>query len=183
MHVRPILGFFLILAAMPLGAQTAGCPQTSAEQRRVVEEAMKSSAAREVVREGRTRVLHVYCAERDKDSGRTALIAVVYNYSANLATRVSFDAASRQVLGGERMSGQPQSSAEERDEAFRLVRDKLNLGDKAVLEGGFIVDPPEGSPREGRYLQVQVLSPDRWKLIEFVTVDLGRSTIAARRQP
>ncbi len=182
MRKKPFLGFFVLLAAARLGAQTADCPQTSVEQRRLADEAVRSDAARNVVREGRVRVLHVYCAEPDKETRRNVLVAVVYNYTANFATRVTLDPASRRVTGGERIAGQPQSSEEERQEALRLVREKLNFGADIVLEGGFIVDPPEGAPRDGRYIQLQVLSPDRWKLLEFITVDLSRGVVAARRR-
>lgn len=182
MRKKPWLTFLVLMAAAPLGAQVADCPQSSAEQRRLAQELVQGDAARKTIAEGRTRVLHVYCAEPDKESKRPALIAVVYNYATNVAVRTTFDPASRQLVKGERMTTRPQSSAEEREEAFRIVREKADVGGNYVLEGGFVVDPPEAG-RAGRYVQVQVLSPDRWKLIEFVTVDLSREVIAARRRP
>jgi|GEM_PF-6035107 len=181
MHKIILLSLAVQLTAVAARAQE--CPQTAAAQRRVAEEAIGLPAARQAVREGRTRVLHVYCAERDKDSRRTTLVAVVYNYSANVAFRLALDPASREMLASERLAGRPQSSAEEREEAFRLVRDKLDLGANVPLEGGFVTDPPEGAPPAGRYLTVQVLGPDRWKLIEVISVDLARGVIAGRRRP
>lgn len=179
---KRFLLFFLLLAAVRLEAQAPDCPQTSTEQRRLAEEFVRTPAARKAIPEGRIRVLHVYCAERDKESRRSALITVVYNYSANVAVRVAFDAASRELVASDTLTGRPQTSAEEREEAFGLVREKAD-GANFVLEGGFVVDPPEGAPREGRYVQVQVLSSDRWTLREFVTVDLSRGAIVARRRP
>lgn len=171
---------FLLLATTPLLSQEA-CPVSPGGQRRLAQEILQSPAVREVIREGRSRVLHSFCGERDKDSRREVLTSIVYNYAANLAVRLVIDPASRQLLAAERMTSRPQTSAEERQEAFRLVRDKLDLGTAGVVEGGFVVDPPEGAPPAGRYVQVQVLSPDRWKLREFVVVDLSREVVVARR--
>src|SRR5947207_7542839 len=113
MRKKPLLAFLVLAAAARLGAQVAGCPQTSAEQRRLAEEAMQTPAARKAIAEGRTRVLHVYCAERDKDSRRVALVAIVYNYSSNVALRMTLDPASRELVAAERMNNHPQTSAEE----------------------------------------------------------------------
>ena len=173
---------FLVFLAVPLFAQVPECPQTSAEQRRMVEEAIRGPAARTLIPEGRMRVLHVYCVDVGKELRRSTLVSVLYNYSANVAMRATVDPASRQMVAAERMAGRPQTSAEEREEAFRLVREKLELSQNNPLEGGFVVDPPEGAPAAGRYVLVQVLSPDRWKLIEAVIADLSRGTIAARRR-
>jgi hypothetical protein len=167
------------MVSAPLLAQVPDCPQSAVELRRVAEEAIRAPAARTVVPEGRTRVLHVYCAEVQKEPRRSAIISVVYNYSANVALRVTLDPASRQVLAGERMANQPQTSAEERVEAFRIVRETVAAN--AALEGGFVVPPPEGAG-PGRFVQVQVLSPDRTKLVEFVTIELSRGVVAGRRR-
>ena len=45
------------------------------------------------------------------------------------------------------MNNHPQTSAEEREEAFRIVREKAGAANY-VLEGGFVVDPPEGTFRD-----------------------------------
>lgn len=169
----------LVMVSLPLLGQVPDCPPSAVELRRVAEEAIGAPAARPVIPEGRTRVLHVYCAEAQKEPRRNALISVVYNYSANVALRVTIDPASRQVVAGQRMAGQPETSAEERAEAFRIVGEAV--GAKGPLEGGFVVAPPPGAG-PGRYVQVQVLSPDRQKLVEFVTVELSRGVVAGRRR-
>ena len=178
--MRTVRLLSLVFLAAPLLAQAPECPQTSAEQRRIAEEAIRAPAARALIPEGRTRVLHVYCTETGKEPRRSVLVSVLYNYSANVAMRATLDPGSRRMVAAERMVGRPQTSAEERQEAFGLVRE---LASNGVLEGGFVVDPPEGAPAAGRYVLVQILSPDRWKLQETVIVDLSRGKVVARRRP
>jgi hypothetical protein len=179
--MRPIVLIpSLLLFAVSLAGQE--CPTTPEEQRRVAYELLQLPSLRPIVAEGRARVLRVYCTERDKERPQPVLVAVIYNYSTNVPLRVTVDPASRQLISSDRINERPQTSAEERAEAFALVRKNLQLNTETPLEGGFVVDPPQGTPPAGRYVVVQVLSQDRWKLVETVTVDLSRGTIAARRR-
>ncbi len=75
------------------------------------------------------------------------------------------------VLHTERLPGRPQSSADERVEARRLIQAEHSVSD-AVLEGGFVVDPPAGAPTDGRYLEFHVLDAARSRILRQLTVDL-----------
>lgn len=118
---------------------------------------------------------------RKKQSRRIARV-VVFDYAAGKAASLLVDASSAEVLAEQPIRGRPQASEEEKQDAITIIRrdpelDRL-LQAKAIFEGGFIVDGPRGGPRKHRFLQVQLLSPDRLHLQRSVTVDLTAGTIA-----
>jgi len=84
--------------------------------------------------------------------------------------------------------GSPRPSPEEIAEAFQLVRRSPDLSltfkryPNLVLEGGFILQEPPGSPcdPQTRCLHVFLLSPDRAGLIRRVVVDLSNQRLAYR---
>lgn len=84
--------------------------------------------------------------------------------------------------------GAPRPSPEEIAEAFQLVRRAPELAltfkryPNLVLEGGFILQEPPGSPcdPQTRCLHVFLLSPDRVGLIRRVVVDLSNLRLAYR---
>jgi hypothetical protein len=84
--------------------------------------------------------------------------------------------------------GSPRPSPEEIAEAFQLVRRAPELAltfkryPNLVLEGGFILEEPPGSPcdPQTRCLHVFLLSPDRAGLIRRVVVDLSNLRLAYR---
>jgi hypothetical protein len=109
--------------------------------------------------------------------------SVVFNYTTNRALRLHLDSTSGAVVRQETLSGVPQSSREERDQAMGLVRNlpelsRLIAEENAALEGGFVVSPPDGRPSNHRYLQIKILSQDRRRLLRFVTVDMTSNSVA-----
>jgi hypothetical protein len=102
------------------------------------------------------------------------------------ALRLLVSVPDAEVQRVEKLPGRPQSSADERAEARRILERSGTLGE-AVLEGGFVVDPPPGAPATGRYLEFHALDPDRTRILRELTVDLvaqkvweGGSTDASR---
>ena len=116
-------------------------------------------------------------------TGRTRTIAtiVLFDHTAGEARRVEIDTVSGEVLDDQRLAGRPQSSREEFQDAVRIIRGDAELArlldDGGVLDGGFIVDDPAGSPR--RIIQLKLLSRDRFTLLRAITVDLTRGVIAS----
>jgi hypothetical protein len=82
--------------------------------------------------------------------------------------------------------GSPRPSPEEIAEAFQLARKSPELAltfkryPSLVLEGGFILQEPQGSPcgPQTRCLHVFLLSPDRAGLIRRIVVDLSHLRLA-----
>ncbi len=74
-----------------------------------------------------------------------------------------------EVLRTDRPPGRPQSSVEERAEARRILQGE-QIRSAAVLEGGFVVEPPQVAPADGRYLGFHVLNPGRTKILRELTV-------------
>jgi hypothetical protein len=113
----------------------------------------------------------------------TRATSVVFNYTTNRATRLHLDSSSGSVLRQETLSGVPQSSREERDQAMTVVKNlpelsRLIAQENGALEGGFVVSPPDGRPRDHRYVQIKILSSDRRRLLRFVTVDMTSNSVA-----
>jgi hypothetical protein len=112
---------------------------------------------------------------------KTVVTVVLFDHTALEARRVVIDAVSGELLANERLSGRPQSSREEFEEAVSIVRRDPDLArhldQGGVLDGGFIVDDPRGSRR--RMIQLKLLSADRLGLLRTITIDLTRGVIAS----
>ena len=141
-------------------------------------------------RDERYRVLSISVAPDDKESitlipVRRLAQVVLFNYTLGKATRLLVDASNAEVITEESLRGRPQSSAEEIQEAIKIIRQERTLArlidERGVLEGGFIVDAPRGSPPNHRFIQMQLLTPDRLSVQRLIVVDLTAGTIASAR--
>jgi hypothetical protein len=164
-------------------------PFTNDEKSAIVGSLMNADQVRPLVSGQRVRAISV-ASEDEKTSdgqlGRRLAKVVFLNYGTGAAFAVVADADTRQVLEVQPMRGRPQSSREERAEARALVEQDPALGpllrQGAVLEGGFVVDPPPGTPTVGRYLEFHVLSADRTRFEREVIVDVASQRVVASRE-
>lgn len=120
-----------------------------------------------------------------RKKGRRIARVVVFDYAEGKASGLLVDAASAEVLAEEPIRGRPQASEEEKQDATEIIRkdselDRL-LQANAIFEGGFIVDGLRGAPPKHRFLQMQLLTPDRLHLQRTITVDLTAGTIASSK--
>lgn len=110
---------------------------------------------------------------------------VVFNHGEGKAATLMVDASTAEVLVTEPIRGRPQASQEERQDAIKIIRRNPELEGllqaNAIVEGGFIVDGPRGAPPKNRFLQLQLLTPDRLHLQRTVTVDLTAETIVSSK--
>jgi len=113
-------------------------------------------------------------------------VDVFVDYSSGEAWE-SFTSASGEPLGRMEIAiGSPRPSPEEIAEAFQFARKSPELAltfkryPSLVLEGGFILQEPQGSPcgPQTRCLHVFLLSPDRAGLIRRIVVDLSHLRLA-----
>jgi hypothetical protein len=120
------------------------------------------------------------------ESGRR--VDVILDYAAGEAWE-RYTSTSGEPLGRMAIAvGSPRPSPEEIAEAFQLARRAPELAltfqryPNLVLEGGFILQEPPGSPCEPktRCLHVFLLSPDRAGLIRRIVVDLSHLRLAYR---
>ena len=113
-------------------------------------------------------------------------VAALFDYTTGQTLLTRIDLKTGKIASIRVASGRPPASQEERNEAIRIIKSSSDrvlqlLNQSAVLEGGFIVDPPntidktEGAPH--RYIQFQLLSKDRAILLELFYVDLTTETI------
>jgi hypothetical protein len=118
-----------------------------------------------------------------RKKGRRVARVVVFDYDQGKASTLLVDASSAEVLKEEPIRGRPQPSTEEKQDAVKIVQQDPKLAQllqgNAVLEGGFIVDGPHGAPPKHRFLQLQLLTPDRQQLQRTVVVDLTAGAIAS----
>ena len=112
--------------------------------------------------------------------------ALVVSYATGEAIRVRIAPDTGAIVAVDPLPGRPQSSAEEREEARELIRKDSEIGRLLTggvqIQGGFVVDPPEGQASAGRYLEFHVVSSDGRSFVAEVVVDLSRNQVAARRQ-
>jgi hypothetical protein len=117
-----------------------------------------------------------------RKKGRRIARVVVFDYTEGKASGLLVDAASAEVLAEEPIRGRPQASEEEKQDAIKIIRKDPELHRllqaNAIFEGGFIVDGPRGASPKHRFLQVQLLTPDRLHLQRTITVDLTAGTVA-----
>ena len=122
-----------------------------------------------------------------RDESRT--VEIVFDSDAGVARRRIFD-ADGDLVSDEELAEQPQPSSEEVAKAFAKVRQDPELGSllrgqRAVLDGGFLLREAEGEscgPRS-RCVQVFMLSESRWDLLRRSAIDLRRERIAHRNLP
>lgn len=162
-------------------------PFTPGERARLSEQALAHLRTDPVVRNQRMRVLTVKRLTPEKEAPETSTAGVVvFNYSQGNAKRIIINPANGAILRVETLRGRPQASEEELQEASQIIRadqEHARLLDAGgVLEGGFVVDDPgRRSPRH-RFIQFQILTPDRQSLQRFVTVNLNTGRIAESRR-
>jgi len=113
-------------------------------------------------------------------------VDVIVDYSSGEAWE-RFTSGSGEPLGRMAIAiGSPRPSPEEIAEAFQFTRKSPELAltfkryPSLVLEGGFILQEPQGSPcgPRTRCLHVFLLSPDRAGLIRRIVVDLSHLRLA-----
>jgi len=112
---------------------------------------------------------------------------IVFDYTAGHAVHVTYDVARGEILREKELAGRPQSSEEERREGERILRDNRELAaqfrEGARVEGGFVVEGPASSDARNRYLQFQVQSRDREKILRLAIVDLTTRKVVALSVP
>jgi hypothetical protein len=112
---------------------------------------------------------------------------ILINYNSGKAYRVLVDPNTGAIARQEELSGRPQPSLEERQEVKQIIsRDPEHnrlLASEGVLEGGFAVEPPPDSDPRHRYVQMQVISPDRRSFLRVVIVNLTTGKIVASVRP
>jgi hypothetical protein len=171
----------------PAAAQPAPATPFSADtQRTLADRALKSPKLADFVKAGRARVLRVTAEEVDKDgTPRTMAAAVFVSYATGRAVRALIAPATGEVEDVQPLAGRPQSSTDERREAEQLLRDDAVVGPLVKggsrLQGGFVVDPPEGRPI-GRYLEFHLVSPDGTAFVAEAIVDLATGRVARVRR-
>jgi hypothetical protein len=192
-----VLVCLLVLGLGQLVAQTNGeerRPFTAEEKAQLAAKILEAPAVEQkgarptVEKAKRRRVLSVTVPATtetlspEKVRRRIARV-IVFDYDENKATGLLVDASTAEVLKKEPIRGRPQRSAEEKQDAIKIVQQDPKLAQSlqanAVIEGGFIVDGPQGAPSKHRFLQLQLLTPDRTQLRRRVIVDLTAGTIAA----
>lgn len=164
-----------------------GQPLTAEERSRILEAITSHPKVAPRIRNQRITALRIVWEPGMKDTPeRRIASAVVFNYTVGKATRFRIDTTTGELLSEKLLTGRPQSSREEFEEARRIIqRDTEHsrmLGAGGVLEGGFIVDAPEGVQRPEevlhRYIQIHLLTPDRKHIQRLVSVDLTAKKIA-----
>ena len=117
-----------------------------------------------------------------RESDHTVSI-IRFDYTTGTASRIVMDEISGKPLYEQQLSGRPQSSREEFNEAVGIISRDPGLADfirgRAVTEGGFIMDGPRGHPSQDRYIQIRLLTPDRGSLLRVVLVDLTRRMVVS----
>jgi hypothetical protein len=116
---------------------------------------------------------------------KTLADVLLYNHANGQAERVLFDPSSNAVVSREPLRGLPSPTEEELEEASKAIRADAELAKLfqagGHLSGGFLGSAPAGSPPHHRYLQMQLLSPDRKQIQKVVVVDLTTVTIASSK--
>lgn len=110
---------------------------------------------------------------------RTIFTVILFDHTALETRSVSIDAVTNELIANEVVTGRPQRSPEELEEASAIVRQDEELGRLlnrgAELQGGFIVDDPGGSRR--RMIQFKLVTQEPRTLLRTITVDLTNQEI------
>lgn len=186
---RPfLLSFVILLSALVPMAASQPVAVSQALRSQVIGLVTASDEFKRFVGNERVRPLRVYIAEEKHEDGEARApeaIVTFASYASGTGIRVRVDLSGKKVTEVARLPGRPQASEEERAEARKLI-----LKDPAIravvdqggyIEGGFVVDAPEGSKKLGRYLEFHVVAKARPMRIQEVIVDLSVGRIALMR--
>jgi hypothetical protein len=178
---------FLAVSAFAQTPATSRPLLQQQERDRIAHELLENPDLKPLTAQGPLRVISVtsYAPPKKEEpaAGANAVTIIVLSYGEGRAYRVLYEATTKRVVSRELLAGRPQPSAEERKEAYSLIRADaahaklLAAGD--ILEGGFAVDGPPGSSERDRFVQVLLLSPDRQSFVRVVTVDLSITKIVS----
>lgn len=175
-----------VVIGSSLAAQS---PATEMSREALDERVLSAPAVRAQIASGNAVVLS-RSATDDKAAGaakRGARVELlVMDRRSGRALRVVADPADGAVVAVRPLAGRPGSTATERAEAERIIRQDPTLArllqqDGAALVGGFVTDAPEGQAASGRYLEYHLASSDRSRIEREVVVDLSRGRVAASR--
>jgi len=178
---RGLLTLVLLAPAFALGGAVAQDSASPARGRGTVLPSRITRTSRPM------RLLRSWEEPGKSEAGEQARrVDVFVDYSSGEAWE-SFTSASGEPLGRMEIAiGSPRPSPEEIAEAFQFARKSPELAltfkryPSLVLEGGFILQEPQGSPcgPQTRCLHVFLLSPDRAGLIRRIVVDLSHLRLA-----
>ena len=171
----------VLLFAASTSAQQSDACASPRDLHRVASERLLSDERLRAAVGARPRVVRVACEQRDKESQRSVALAYVVGYETGAAAEVTFSPADFRALDVRRMPGRPQSSEDERQEGRDIIMQRIRVAEGTALEGGFVVDPPPGSP-PGRYLLFLLSRRARHVDIQEYVVDLTRGTYTGRRK-
>jgi hypothetical protein len=162
--------------------------QFSAEERsQIIAFTLNHPRVASLVKGQQVRALTVASEPDDKEeragvAPRRLASVVFFNYTAGQAFRAYVDLTNSEVVQVEPLAGRPPASEEELQEARKVLERhsqiKQFLDKSAVIEGGFIVDPPGGAPARDRFIQFHIMSSDRQKIEQVVIVDLTAGQVA-----
>lgn len=181
---------FVILLWSAWPPVVAGQPIVMSEPLRsqTIDRVMASDEFKQLLQGESVRALRVFIdeAKREDEKARAPEAIVTFvSYASGTGVQARVDVSNGKVVEVVRLAGRPQSSEEERAEARKLIlkdpaiRAALDSG--GYIEGGFVVDAPEGSRKPGRYLEFHVVERKRPKFIQEVIVDLSVGGIALVR--
>ncbi|HEV3087517.1 MAG TPA: hypothetical protein VGX96_09870 [Candidatus Elarobacter sp.] len=156
----------------------------NADERALIQRRILGDPKLAELRSDRLRVLFVTPSISAKEQPQRQANAILFDYTRGTAYRASVDLQTGGVARLEQLPGRPQPSPEEIAEAARIiakdpVHARLIAGQRGVLDGGFVVDGPPGAAARDRFLQFQLLAPDRRRLIREIIVDLTAGKIAS----
>jgi hypothetical protein len=111
---------------------------------------------------------------------------ILYDHSTGKAERLLFDPGKDQIVKREKLAGQPSPTEDELEEAVNIIKANPELA-KLIsaggqITGGFLASPPEGGPTNDRYVQMQILTPDRRQIQRVVLVNLSSGAIAETKK-
>jgi hypothetical protein len=176
----------VVLGTYGWGAAAQGPSAQQEERARIATNVLQNQDLAALAAQGKLRALSVapYTPAKDEPAApANAASVIVFSYGEGRAYRVLYDPVANHILQRQPLSGHPQPSQDEIYDAYQLIRSDpahaqlLAAGN--VLEGGFAVNGPPGSPLRDRFVQVQMLSRDRKSFVRVITVDLTTEKIAS----
>lgn len=176
-------------AQSPATASQAGRAPTEKERQQMRARVMANPLIAARAKEHKTRIIRLYSGQGDPATTiakyqQQNITAIVFDYDTNKATRYVLQTNTGLLVSEQVLSGRVQPSDEEIEAATTIIKSDpelaklLKAGSKVT--GGFIVDGPNHSSPDHRFIQMRIVTPDLRRTEKVVLIDLTSDSIVSK---
>lgn len=154
---------------LPAKSESFQAPLTSQEKSEVESKISSSS------KNSKQAIIRSIPTTSAKD-GKRAVEVMVFDYQEGKSKKYIYNLETNEIESQTDLNMRPQSSLEERETAIEIIKSDQDIStlisQGGKLNGGFIVNCPEGIPNTDRCIQYHISSPDNTLVQKVIFLNL-----------